>query len=215
MFNPLSGNPKRRDRRRLFLAILFAVVAMTVTFTVFDFATPGSSKNRSEFMCPLPIDSRRGRLPDLPRTFSLKISITDAVSEYANLTGRSSLPTAVFWLRSKDDFCRRFLRKIGIAQGIESICKTKLPSGDIEFARQPKSRTDKPVSLNYETTEISSSVWRWTSPSLDSDHLVFDSPSRRVLDLWEALRNEGVELQPVGTNRIRAIWHPSGPPKPR
>ena len=214
--------PMSKNRMAIISGSLAAV--FVAAFLVFQFTTPEPPKARSEFTGPLPFDSLKGdhSRHDLPRSFSRKLSIQAAISEYADLTGRSDTVPIVFWLRCKDDYFRRFLRIAGITRRIEAACKGNLPRGSIEFARQqnpdvtsePKSLAEGRVSLGYETAGIPASSWGWDDPIFDTDHMVRESPSLRVLNLWAALRNEGVELLPVGTNRIRAIWHPTGSKSP-
>ena len=157
-------------------------------------------------------------LDDTPRKYFRTLTIDGAVTEYAWLTGRTNKHSdSLFWLRRKDDLFRKFLRRSGITQRMESLLYTKLPTGNIEFA--PTQHTDAPIDIPNKAIRVGVSLKpaednirqvasNRAGPIYDQpDIFINETPTARVFNLWLELRNKGVELCPAGEHELRAVWH--------
>ncbi len=150
--------------------------------------------------------------------YKSRLTIVDAVEEYSNLTyhrleGRSS-----DWFNALDVPLHGFLTRLKLRRGVERLSRIDLPEGFLEF---PKRHSDekplieaKPFAAELSLAPPAAGMSVASLMSRKSDELyvppagyVAMTRSGRILQLWTALRDRGVELKPVEGHRLKVVWH--------
>lgn len=224
-----AAAPKRRIAGGRWVLL---VIACGVATGLWWGASPREEQpiSRAEFASPLRVEARTGDGSDTgTRFYRERLSVADAVQEYSNLSRYSVANRGYIWFNELDATLHGLLSRFRLRRGVERLSRLELPEGYVEFPKAESELTPsleaKPfaagLSLAPPVAGMSIQAMNWSgAPTGASTGIkrgnvyapppgfVSTSPSERILQLWAALRNRGVELKPVEPgHRLKVVWH--------
>ncbi|MBN9694065.1 MAG: hypothetical protein J0M24_27810 [Verrucomicrobia bacterium] len=163
-----------------------------------------------------PLPARVDAVNDPGRLRRAELHVSDAVFEYATLTGRKIQQPGGEFLHEADLALHGWLSRWKLIPSLE------MPSGVILRFDVPETPA---VDLSGNYLKSAPSLDLSPVPSAGTvlgsgkiiygenpTPLVHETASQRAAKLWHALREVGVELNPVGDQDLRVVWHRSGIP---
>ena len=215
--------PKRRSAGgRWVLLAIACVLAASLWWVASPREEPSIS--RAEFAPPLRIEARTGDGSDTgTRVYRDRLTVADAVQEYSNLCRYSVASPIYLWFNELDVTLHGLLTRFRLRRVVDRVSRLELPEGYVEFPKAESELTpsleDKPfaagLSLAPPMARMSIGTMIRAGGSSGVTQIfepppgfVSTAPSQRILQLWAALRNRGVELKPVEAgHRLKVVWH--------
>ncbi len=157
------------------------------------------------------------------RFYRDRLTVAAAVQEYSELTHYAVANRGYIWFNELDVTLHGLLTRFRLRRGVERLSRLELPEGYVEFSKGESALTPsleaKPfaagLSLSPPVAGMSIATMIRAGGSGGVTQIfepppgfVSTSPTERILQLWAALRNRGVELKSVEPgHRLKVVWH--------